>query len=85
MGADPGIKVCEVTRLGLCQQRWDDIEIEEETEEGTAMKSTIHVPMHVSQSQTDLFASDQSHFVNKQGYLIHTPADWLGGALLCVV
>ncbi|KAK2188068.1 hypothetical protein NP493_145g03017 [Ridgeia piscesae] len=28
--------------------RWDDIEIEEETEEGTAMKSTIHVPMHAS-------------------------------------
>ncbi|KAI0208087.1 Conserved oligomeric Golgi complex subunit 1 [Lamellibrachia satsuma] len=28
--------------------RWDDIEIEEETEEGTSMKSTIHVPMHAS-------------------------------------
>ena len=60
MGADPGINICGVMSLWLCQQRWDDIEIEEETEEGTAMKSTIHVPMHVSQPHLFARLSSQS-------------------------
>ena len=34
----------------LWLQKWDEIQIEEETEEGEKVKSTIQVPMQVSPS-----------------------------------
>ena len=49
----------------LFDQRWDESDIQEETEDGRTVKSTIRVPMQVSDSA--FYVMHSAHVISSSG------------------